>query len=74
MGKIYLVKTGKTYRLPGFMKTVAAFDTAEDCEEWISQNIQPGQHMYIEPAEKLSQQELHDIINLYKVVPVNIRR
>ena len=70
MSKVFLVKTGKSYTWAAMMKTVAAFDTYEECEDWIYNHIQPGQHMYIEPVEKISKQELHDILKVYDIVPI----
>ena len=67
---IYVVKKGKSFLFPHSTKTVGAFDTYKDAEKWIEANIKIGQHMYIEPVEKLSQQELEDIFNSHIIVPI----
>lgn len=68
MNRIYLVKLGKSFTQPWRMRTVGAFDTTEEAEQWIHEHIRKGQHMYIEPVEKIGKTEINDIMNSYNVI------
>lgn len=68
----FLVKVGRGNLFPfnRKCKTVAAFDTTEEAEAWIMQNLQKGQHMYIEPVEKISKDELEDLMKDHTIVNI----
>jgi len=70
MSRFYVVKSGKSWLSPRGLTARGAFDTAEEAEKWIEENIRPGEHMYIEPVNKIGKRDLKQILEAYTIVQV----
>lgn len=66
---IYVVRLGKQIFFRR-QKTVFAADTYEEAEKWVYDNLQPGQHMFIEKIDKLTAQDFKDILKVYDIIPM----
>ena len=71
MRKYWMVKTGKSFLFPCKTKTVGIFDSQEEAEAWMVENKELlDTHVYIEPVEKLTQNDLNDIMHTWTIVPI----
>lgn len=72
MNRMFLVKVGKTFLFPYNTTTVAAFDTYEEANDYISKNLKlyAPKHMYIEPVEKITSKDFQDMFKRYTAIPM----
>ena len=54
--KVYVVKAGRHYN--SYVTAVHIAKTKEDAEQWISEHIRPGEHMYIATGKSYEANEI----------------